>query len=210
MSFSLLKNIHIISAVLFILILLFKSCLILLNKSENLKQLKKFILIPDIVIQCCFLFSGIIMVIQGSSLVETNPGWFHIKMSAVVIGVIIAIIAFKKNNKILVVISLLIFIGIYGYTEMAAAGLKKGRTELDLSDTKTLTGIDIYSQYCVSCHGENGKKGLSGAKDLSLSVLSEQEAIDIITNGKNNMMGYKSYLSQEQIKDVTSHIQSLR
>lgn len=150
------------------------------------------------------------MVVQGSSLTEANPGWFHIKMLAIVVGIITAIIAFKKKNKLLVVVSLMIFIGIYGYTEMAAAGLKKGRTELNISDAKTLTGIDIYSQYCVSCHGENGKKGLSGAKDLSLSVLSEQEIIDIITNGKNNMMGYKSLLNQEQIKKVASHIQSLR
>ena len=149
------------------------------------------------------------MVIQGSALVGTNPGWFHIKMTAVVIGIIIAIIAFKKKNKPLVIISLLIFIGIYGYTEMAAAGLTKGRTGLNISDTKTLTGVEIYTNYCVSCHGENGKKSLGGAKDLSISELSEEERIKIITNGKNNMRGYKS-LGQEKIKKVASYVKSLR
>jgi uncharacterized membrane protein SirB2 len=210
MDFSLVKHIHIITATLFLLFLLFKSTLVLLNRSDTLKKAKKYILVPDILIQTGFLVSGLTLIFMGSSLVNSQPAWFHIKMVAVVVGVILAIIAFKKNSKVLVVVSLLVFVMIYGYTEMVASKQKKGLSSENIQTSDTLTGKLIYSQYCNSCHGDNGKKGLSGAKDLSLSKLSAEESLIVISEGRNSMMAYQNQLSKEQMVLVNNYIQDFK
>ena len=210
MDFSLVKQIHIITATLFLLFLLFKSTFILLNKNDTLKNIKKYILVPDILIQTGFLASGLALVFMGSSLVSDYPAWFHIKMTAVVIGVVIAIIAFKKNSKLFVVVSLLIFVLIYGFTEMTASKHNRGLSSGDIQKSEALSGKVIYAQHCTSCHGDDGKKGLSGAKDLSVSKLTAKESLLIISDGRNNMMAYKSQLSKEQIELVNNYIQEFK
>ena len=210
MDFSLIKQIHIVTATLFLLFLLFKSTFVLLNKSDSLKKIKKFILIPDILIQTGFLASGLTLVFMGSSLVNSQPAWFHIKMTAVVVGVAVAIFAFKKNSKLLVVVSLLIFLMIYGYTEMIASKYKKSFVSENENTADITSGKSIYSIHCESCHGSDGKKGLSGAKDLSVSKLTKEESSLVIYNGRNNMMAYKNQLSKEQIDSVNNYIQLLK
>ena len=210
MDFSLIKQIHIITATLFLLFLLFKSTFVLLNRNDSLKKIKKYILIPDILIQTGFLASGLALVFMGSSLVNNQPAWFHIKMTAVVIGVVIAVIAFKKNNKLFVIVSLLIFLMIYGYTEMIASKHKKDIPSGLTKGADSLSGKHIYNNYCASCHGDDGKKGLSGAKDLSLSELTKEDSYSIIYNGRNNMMAYKNQLSKENIDSVNNYIQILK
>jgi mono/diheme cytochrome c family protein len=69
---------------------------------------------------------------------------------------------------------------------------------------------EIYAEKCSLCHGQDGKKGLSGAKDLSVSVLSREEAKQIISLGKNGMAGYKSILSEKEIEELANYIQSLK
>lgn len=69
---------------------------------------------------------------------------------------------------------------------------------------------EIYTAYCVQCHGEDGKKGTLGAKDLTVSLLSTKERIDIITNGKRSMPSYKSSMSKNEIENVAKYIESLK
>lgn len=68
----------------------------------------------------------------------------------------------------------------------------------------------IYKQYCVICHGADGKLAVSDAKDLSVSTISMEERIDQITNGRGLMTPYKDILSEEQIKLVAEYIEELR
>ena len=75
---------------------------------------------------------------------------------------------------------------------------------------KNLNGKGLYLQFCQSCHGEDGKKGLLGAKDLSTSTLNQDEIVYVITNGSNNMMPYKSILDNEQIKTIADYIKNLK
>lgn len=67
----------------------------------------------------------------------------------------------------------------------------------------------VYKQYCVACHGADGKLGVSGATDLSKSVVSMEERINQITNGKGMMTPYKDVLSETQIKDVAEYLDEL-
>ena len=68
----------------------------------------------------------------------------------------------------------------------------------------------IYKQYCIICHGADGKLAVSGAKDLSASTISLEERINQITNGKGLMTPYKDILSEEQILAVATYIEELR
>lgn len=81
------------------------------------------------------------------------------------------------------------------------------------SDKKAPTnrkGKLIYKQYCVICHGADGKLAISDAKDLSVSTISIEERIDQITNGKGLMTPYKDILSTEQILAVAEYIEELK
>ena len=84
--------------------------------------------------------------------------------------------------------------------------------EMPSNPTKksNIKGKDLYLQFCQSCHGKDGKKGMLGAKDLSTSTLNQDEIVYVITNGRNNMMPYKSILDNEQIKTIADYIKNLK
>ncbi len=71
-------------------------------------------------------------------------------------------------------------------------------------------GRAIFRQYCVICHGADGKLGLNGARDLSASILTLEERINIITNGKKLMTPFNEILSPEEIKAVAGYTQTLK
>jgi mono/diheme cytochrome c family protein len=71
-------------------------------------------------------------------------------------------------------------------------------------------GAKIYKQYCVLCHGADGKLGINSAKDLSVSTLTEQERIVMVTEGKNAMTPFKGVLTPEEIKAVVAYTFTLK
>ena len=75
---------------------------------------------------------------------------------------------------------------------------------------KTETGGDIFKQYCQTCHGGDGKLGLNGAKDLTVSALSIEQRLELITNGKGVMTPFRSILSPEQIRAVAEYTLTLK
>lgn len=46
------------------------------------------------------------------------------------------------------------------------------------------SGKELYLENCAVCHGEDGKMGASGAKDLTVSTLSDNEVLQRINEGK--------------------------
>lgn len=70
-------------------------------------------------------------------------------------------------------------------------------------------GGRIYSMQCTLCHGKDGKLGLSGAKDLTVSQLSREEMIAVVTKGRNAMAGYGRILKATEIEQVVDHVRSL-
>lgn len=87
---------------------------------------------------------------------------------------------------------------------MACAN-KDGASKSGAQVKKEIMGAKVFKQSCVLCHGENGKLGLNGSKDLTLSKISMEERIAIITNGKGNMVGFKGILNDEKIKAVAAY-----
>lgn len=71
-------------------------------------------------------------------------------------------------------------------------------------------GEKIYKTYCVTCHGVRGDMGASGAFNLTTSVLTLEERIEVITNGRNTMTPFKSLLDEEKIKAVAEFTMTLK
>lgn len=67
-----------------------------------------------------------------------------------------------------------------------------------------------YSKNCAKCHGDNGKLMVAGAKDLSISTLKADEVSAIIQAGKGAMPGYGTLLNENEQKEVTDFVMSLR
>ncbi len=86
---------------------------------------------------------------------------------------------------------------------IACAG-KENNTTASKND-----GEAIYKKYCVLCHGIDGKLGLNGSKDITISLLTEAERVVQITKGKNTMTPYEGILSPEEIKAVAAYSMSL-
>lgn len=70
-------------------------------------------------------------------------------------------------------------------------------------------GEAIFKKYCVLCHGVDGKLGLNGSKDLSVSIVTEAERIVQITKGKNTMTPFEGILSPQEIKAVAVYSMTL-
>ena len=71
--------------------------------------------------------------------------------------------------------------------------------------SNTANGKAIYRQYCVTCHGADGKLGLNGAGDLTKSVLPLDQRIIQISKGKNMMAAYEEILTAEEIRAVAKY-----
>ena len=71
-------------------------------------------------------------------------------------------------------------------------------------------GYKIYKTYCVTCHGLYGDMGGSGAYNLTVSELSLEERVEVITNGRNAMAAFKTLLSPEKIQAVAAYTLELK
>jgi cytochrome c6 len=73
----------------------------------------------------------------------------------------------------------------------------------------TADGETIYKKYCILCHGVDGKLGLNGSKDLSVSQLTLDQRVVQVTKGKNTMTPYEGILSPQEIKAVAEYTLTL-
>ena len=84
-------------------------------------------------------------------------------------------------------------------------GCGGGSTGSKPADAKT-----IFSENCVLCHGDDGKAGIMGSSDLSISKMDDEMMSSIIKNGKGRMTGFSTVLNDEQVKMVIDYIKTLR
>ena len=70
-------------------------------------------------------------------------------------------------------------------------------------------GEMIFNSHCTLCHGEDGKLGIGGAKDLTASILTKEEIIAVITAGRGTMMPFNTILSKDEIEAVADHVLNL-
>ena len=93
-----IKTIHIASAGLFLLDYLIKTILLLIG-SSSLEGYKKVTKVPSMIISTVFLATGIYLIAKIG--MGNVGGWFHLKLTLVVVGIVLGVIGFKKNSKAL-------------------------------------------------------------------------------------------------------------
>lgn len=151
-----------------------------------------------------FLITGIWMYAQIGAIKNMQI----IKLAAVVASIPLAVVAFKKKNKVLAVLSFILILASYGLAEMS----KKKPYPAAKSETSVPSGDaqGLYLAQCGRCHGDDGAMGLLGATNLQTSVLSEDEALTVIKNGRKSMPKFEGVLSDVEITQVADYIQGLR
>jgi mono/diheme cytochrome c family protein len=88
---------------------------------------------------------------------------------------------------------------------------KREQQEAKLEPMNTEEARDLFVLNCESCHGIDGKKQLSGAADLSVSVKSDSEILLTIQNGNDKgMMPYKDLLTKREQSGLVEFVKSLR
>jgi len=78
------------------------------------------------------------------------------------------------------------------------------------SSQQVVSGFSIYQDRCAICHGNDGKRGMNGAKDLIVSPLNINERIQVVTNGRNIMPAFNSMLTKEEIQAAAEYTMSLK
>jgi len=79
-----------------------------------------------------------------------------------------------------------------------------------LNQDALATGQAIFTQRCAVCHGENGRKGLNGAHDLTKSNLNTTGRIYMVQHGLGKMPSFKDQLSDSEIEQVVAYSLTLK
>ena len=198
---------HKLVVILFLLQYVIKTVLLFLNKTDALQTYSRKTRVPEMIVSTLFLLTGIYLAFNSGD----TGSWLWAKIAAVFISIPLAIVAYKKMNKGLAFLSLLLLLYAYGVSETKSPDFSKpGRTNEFAGLPPDQLGRAIFDAKCMNCHGAEGKGGLSGSKDLAASTLSHEEKIRRIEDGKNAMMGYKKILSPEEIEAVALYVESLK
>ncbi len=189
---------HRISVTLFFLIYVVKTVLLLSNRADLLQKFTKATKVIEMIVSALFLITGVYLMTKLSHIESI----LWIKIALVLASIPVAIIGFKKSNKILAALSLLMITASYGLGEVG----KKHREKGTVIAADKLDGQEIYEAKCGLCHGNDGKAGLSGASDLSVTQLTTDSIKSIVLNGRNTMV--KVDITDEQAAAVAAYVES--
>ncbi len=194
---------HYLVVTLFLLIYVIKTILLLSNKNDLLANFTRKVKVFEMIVSALFLITGIYLATQ----LPFNGKYdylFWIKIVMVLASIPLAVIGFKKGNKMLAALSLLLITGSYGIAEVYSKRKGIAKTETSSSTTSTNDGAALYTQNCSLCHGGDGKLGASGASDISATHLDVAGIKDVILNGKGNMTPIR--VSEEHAEMIAEYV----
>jgi cytochrome c5 len=88
-------------------------------------------------------------------------------------------------------------------TEEEAGGSSSGTSRPE--DPVLARGLDVYQETCAACHGQRGRGGVgSNLQDVE-SRLSEEEHIEVVTQGRSSMPAFEGVLTPEEIDAVVRY-----
>lgn len=205
-----IRHTHLFAAMFFLLIYFVKTILLLANKTDSLARFTKGVKVVEMIVSFMFLATGIyLLTMVGATQL------ILIKITMVLISIPLAIIGFKKSNKILALFALLLIIGAYGLSEVNKKKIVKQTIDPSLSDVHAADydmmahGKNIYSSYCQRCHGKDGTNGAMGL-DLQATTLDRTDKISKIMNGVGSMPKFKDVLSEDELEAVLVYVESFK
>jgi mono/diheme cytochrome c family protein len=198
--------VHRILVTLFLLQYLVKLILLLAGKKEELAKYSKMTRIAEMIVSVGFLVTGIWLLYN----ITPISSLMIIKLVCVFASIPLAIIGFKRGNKALASLAVVLILAAYGLAEAS----KKHQGDVKVDTTSTTDPLEagkiVYQNSgCIGCHGADGKMGINGAKDLSVTMLTVDEQKAIIKKGKDPMPAF-SNLTDDQLKDVIFYIGTFR
>ncbi len=214
-------HLHITAVSLFLILYTIKTVLLLMNRNEQLDKLRVKTKIADMVL-------GSVMLITGGYLLSlfSVQTYHYVKILVALASIPVGIVAFKKKNKVLASVLLVLFVYVFGVAETKSLTFSKPEKIEIPSITSDSTAVEnildqnadvalkngkaIYTAACVVCHGPDGKLGVGGAKDLTTSTLTHAEKVDMITHGKGLMTPFKGQLTEQEIDEVASYVDSIK
>lgn len=196
---------HKLFVLLFVLHYTIKLVLLLMNKKETLEKYSKPTRIPEMIISTGFLVTGVWMMMTGTAFTTL----IVVKLLCVFSSIPLAVIGFKRSNKLLATLAVVLIFMSYGLAEMNRAKKAGGKIDTSSIENPIEAGKLIYTNSCVTCHGADGNLGLSGAKKLPETTLTREEQIALIKNGKNAMPAYKN-LTDAQVEAVVDYVATMK
>jgi uncharacterized membrane protein SirB2 len=175
---------HYLVVTLFLFIYVIKTILLLSSKDELLAIFTKKVKVFEMIVSALFLITGIYLTTQlpfGGK----YDYLFYIKIIMVLVSIPLAVIGFKRSNKILAALSLLLITGSFGIAEVYSK--RKAVPKESSSPIATNDGKALYQNNCAICHGDDGKRGLSGSKDISITNMDMAGITAIIIKGEGAM-----------------------
>lgn len=189
---------HWLVVTLFFLIYVVKTVLLLSNRQDLLQKFTKVTKVPEMIVSALFLITGIYLLTQLPEIKTIM--W--IKIALVFASIPVAVIGFKKGNKILAALSLLMITASYGLAEMG----RKQKAVVVPEGVAAADGKSLYEMNCKLCHGDDGKLGMTGASDLSATAMDAATIKQTILNGKGMMN--KIEMTDEQATAVAAYVES--
>ena len=222
-------HLHITVVILFMLFFGYKLILLFANKKVPLAAFRQKTKIVDMVLGSLILLTGGYLLYA----LHTFETYLVGKLILTLVAIPLGIISMKKENKILGLLTMAIFVYNFGVAETHSLIFKREKImiqpEVTVADTAATpienpahailnqneeaalkNGRAIFTQVCAACHGQDGNLGVGGAKDLSQSKLSHTEIVQMIARGKGLMQPYESVLSEQEIEAVASYAEGLK
>lgn len=207
-----MKHSHMLIVSLYLLQLLIRVILMVAAKPETVNKYTKAMRIPHIVLSVLMLGTGIWL--MARSPVGVEP-YLWIKLALIAASIPLGVMGTKRGSVAFTGLSLALLLGAMGLSFAKPAALRSTpSSELDSTkpgaDSPSVkAGKVIFEQKCVLCHGVDGKAGVQGAKDLSVSALDDAAIVDIIKHGKG-VMPATDDLTDEQVQQVKDYVKYLR
>lgn len=192
---------HTLVVTLFLLIYVIKTILLLGNRIDLLQKFTKMFRVPEMIISFLFLATGIYLATQQPFGGKFDY-LFWIKLVMVFASIPLAIIGFKKSNKVLAALSLLLITGSYGLAEVYSK--KKGIPAENVAIDNS--GLALYEANCARCHGTEGDLALAGAANLKKTVMDLEQMKTVVLKGKGAMPPVS--VTDEQAQSIADYINS--
>lgn len=218
MPYSAFLHTHETLVSLYVIFFLIKLIMLFQNKPERLIRFRRKTRMVEMILPTLFLVTGIYLAINSP---YASQNWFIVKMVLIVLAIILGIITFKKNSKVLGVLTLLIFLAIFPLSYRKSRLVPENKIT-DNEREQFQPGTASYKQLdhgkylytkalgCSGCHGENGDLGNAGAFNLKISTLSDAEIMEVIKNGRKLMPSYGSQVNEYELQALTAYVKSLR
>lgn len=197
---------HYLVVTLFLVLYVVKTILLLSDRRELLQKFTRKTRVFEMIVSALFLITGIYLAAQ----LPFNSRYdylFWIKLVMVFASIPLAVVGFKRYNKILASLSLLLITGAYGLAEVYGAKRAREKATVQADDsTEEGSPRALYVQNCSLCHGTDGKLGASGAKDLTATTYDAAGITQIILNGKGLMRPIE--VSSEEAQAIAGYVEN--